>query len=1596
MLSVAAIAPSLVQADSAAATVGVGPSVTFTAFDPVPANIVSGRRWFSASTITFAITVNANGEPGPPQIQCKLDDGELISCPNLVQLTPTSYTFEYSFSPFEDGAHDVTVVAEDNEGDPTDVTTLIGIDSQDPLLNFDRPVGPVIRTTLPFFTSEFTVFDGFAGVSPTAECRLDGAEWEPCVQVYAQSQYGIFKHPVAGMDPGVHSFDVRAIDTVNRQTVKSLDIHVQSPGSGVEVEMTSSTTQSAAHPDVRIDLRNNTAHDVNSYSFMLPDGFYTSLAGVPGQAGDGSRCPYPSTPDFFTGCEESVKQSSRVGSVRAVLDIGGHDVVLTGSAHVVDPQAPNPAAFVFAVEAKIGGLDFGTLVIPARAIIEPVEGNPMVYEEIVNGPARVNTIVDDVPTSLEDPDHGTVEFTLKQLTVDLQGQVAGGPQPFLTNPSSCDAGMGIATVITDDSETHLSQPEYTATGCDTVAFAPSIDSVALTSNDMNDLVGMTMNVHLPDRHSTIEGMQIDLPRSLTTNGAAYAVKCTPSQTMRLDPEDALNGGCPDETRVGTATIDSPLFTEPISGIVFLEDSGGPIPNLYINVRDLTLGVNARLRASNETVPGDPNGHIRTSIDVFSDSGPRSISSFPVTDFTLDLPGTTQGPGGTLSPMFRVSGDCSPTDHAFARFSSHARPGFNLHETISPPIAFDGCNQNTQIAAHESLFTPTKGGTTSSTSAAFRLNWTGGGSVTFRCSLDGADYDTNCGIGSGVTTGVVQFAGLADGVHKLVVTAGGSPDEDVYLWKVDTSSPRDTTAPTAPLITSGPSNASTTADGTPTWQFSSGDGSGTAAGNLKFQCRLDGGAFVACGTGSPGSFTSPELPSAAAQFNGVHDFSVRAEDQSGNVSAATTVTFTVDRPLAANFSATASTYVAGAHPAISLTFGNESSQDIRDVTLSLPDEMTIDPNSVDEVCTFVDAVAANCPAGSQMASAEAVVQVDRSRLTLPGAVFLVEAALPTSLNRMALVIDPTLGSIDFGSRIVAIGDTLARTSPAGVDFRFTSLPVTVLDVPKTAPMTFRLRSLKLDYSQSPDGALPQFTNPPACATRSFGASVTSYTDNNVTGSSPFVLTGCAQPSPTVQITAPAPSSVTNDATPTLNFTVSDPGAACTLQIDSVNSGSVTSGATLPTLADGNHTVVVNCTNATGGGSDDSQFKVDTTAPSVSISAPASGSTTSDSTPPLDYAVSDAGDSSPSCNLADGSNLGPYAPGSRSVTVTCTDDAGNAGSATNNFTVTAAGFSPALTAGLSGRGGAALAPGSMASLSLNLTTAAGDEGATAFSLSMPPILRIDVLTLPDALCEISQANAGACPAAARVGSATGQTTSAGSLSGSVYLLRSAASSTPDLAVLFGGQSNWLRGTRSAGGDGRLSFAFAGQPGALPLTGISLLIDGLFSLTKSACGQVDLSLPASVTSEGSKSATLNSQVSVEGGGLPAVCAAGAIAKSKFKNKLKRSTLAITVTSTDPKAKKLSITLPKGLKQVKKALAKKLIVKADGKRLQPKCFKFRSVAKLEVGLCGKPASKIELSFKSGTLVAVKKLKASAKMTIVVTPQSGAAQTLNPALTAR
>ncbi len=168
------------------------------------------------------------------------------------------------------------------------------------------------------------------------------------------------------------------------------------------------------------------------------------------------------------------------------------------------------------------------------------------------------------------------------------------------------------------------------------------------------------------------------------------------------------------------------------------------------------------------------------------------------------------------------------------------------------------------------------GTTTSTSATFAFKSSQGGS-TFRCSLDNSLY-ASC-------TSPKTYGGLSVGSHTFRVyavnkrgVADATPATRTWTVAAPPPPPPPDTTPPETTITSGPPITTTSTDAT--FQFTSSEA------NSSFQCRLDGGTWIAC--------VSPKAYSGLSV--GAHTVEVAATDPSGNTDASPAIwTWTVEAP-----------------------------------------------------------------------------------------------------------------------------------------------------------------------------------------------------------------------------------------------------------------------------------------------------------------------------------------------------------------------------------------------------------------------------------------------------------------------------------------------------------------------------------------------------------------------------------------------------------------------------------------------------------------------------------------------------------------------------
>jgi hypothetical protein len=199
--------------------------------------------------------------------------------------------------------------------------------------------------------------------------------------------------------------------------------------------------------------------------------------------------------------------------------------------------------------------------------------------------------------------------------------------PFLTNPTEC-TGVGPETMVVIDSYEHpgaqvdglpdRSDPAWKArsvstppiTGCDLVPFDPDM-SVDPTSTGPDSASGLDVDLVLPqdgllDRDeiatSHLKKTVVELPEGFSVNpSAATGLEGCSDEQIAMHRQSAPT--CPDGSKLGTATVTSPIVDQALEGTMYLgtpkstDPQSGEMLRLWLVVRNSDLGISAKLPGS---------------------------------------------------------------------------------------------------------------------------------------------------------------------------------------------------------------------------------------------------------------------------------------------------------------------------------------------------------------------------------------------------------------------------------------------------------------------------------------------------------------------------------------------------------------------------------------------------------------------------------------------------------------------------------------------------------------------------------------------------------------------------------------------------------------------------------------------------------------------------------------------------------------------------------------------------------------------------------------------------------------------------------------
>lgn len=360
----------------------------------------------------------------------------------------------------------------------------------------------------------------------------------------------------------------------------------------------------------------------------MPHGMVVNPAAVP-------KCTEPELESEETGCPED----SQVGVVSLALSLA-YNFGTGPSLHALYNMVPPPgypASFGFEVAEGIyvhllGSVSSdGSFTLSARS--------KDILSKVTIGGIHT-TLWGDPSAESHDGQRGRCLYptrTQERCPLPERAHMA-----FLTMPSACGAPLATTVAITSwlgDKQTASYTEAQSLGDCASLPFEPSISARPTTTRADSpsglefDLTQAQREGYAERANAPLKDTTVTLPEGMVLNpsaangreactaaevGLTSAVGATPIRWR----EEAAH--CPDASKVGTATVTTPLLDHPLAGAVYLakpfENPFGSLLALYLVVEDEETGIIAKLAGR---VEADPvTGRLTTS---FSESPQLPLS-----------------------------------------------------------------------------------------------------------------------------------------------------------------------------------------------------------------------------------------------------------------------------------------------------------------------------------------------------------------------------------------------------------------------------------------------------------------------------------------------------------------------------------------------------------------------------------------------------------------------------------------------------------------------------------------------------------------------------------------------------------------------------------------------------------------------------------------------------------------------------------------------------------------------------------------------------------------------------------------------------------
>jgi hypothetical protein len=389
--------------------------------------------------------------------------------------------------------------------------------------------------------------------------------------------------------------------------------------------------QASSHPysftvhfDLKVDSNGNSeGGEMRDALVNLPAGFFGNPTAMP-------SCPRQD----FEGITPQCPGATQVGILRASLPGLGQ---VTGPVYNLTPP-PGVATQLGFSAINLNSLQY--------VGVRSEEGYGLGFSA-PDIPSEVTSVTETIWGTPPDPGHDAERWCRSGIYAVI-GCPSDAPKlPYLTLPASCEG----APETTVEVDSKLDPGNFTGetaklrdsggnpapmTGCDAVPFSPGVSSQP-TTKLASSPSGLEFELKLPNvgllgpgaiAETEPKKTVVTLPEGFTVNPslAEGIGVCSKAQYKAEQLESKAGEGCPEASKLGSVTAQSPLLEEPIEGSVYLaapyENPFGTLTALYLVARAPERGILVKQAGKVELDPD--TGQITTT---FEGLPPLPYSSF---------------------------------------------------------------------------------------------------------------------------------------------------------------------------------------------------------------------------------------------------------------------------------------------------------------------------------------------------------------------------------------------------------------------------------------------------------------------------------------------------------------------------------------------------------------------------------------------------------------------------------------------------------------------------------------------------------------------------------------------------------------------------------------------------------------------------------------------------------------------------------------------------------------------------------------------------------------------------------------------------------